>query len=89
MSAHPEEILGVAVHGREALHLGDCLETPHLALALARRLMGDFRSIVHVLVRDVDHGRHHVPTWSGESSTRPWLAVTSGARVPESPTPPS
>ena len=40
MSTHPEEILNEAVHGREALHLGGRLEAPHLALALARRLMG-------------------------------------------------
>jgi hypothetical protein len=62
MSAHPEEILYEAVHGREALQLGGRLEAPHLALALARRLMRDFSSIVCVLVRDVDHGRHHGPT---------------------------
>lgn len=42
----PEEILYEAVHGREALHLGGRLEAPHLALALARQLMGDFSSIV-------------------------------------------
>src|SRR4029453_7375978 len=62
MPAHPEEILDEAVHGREALHLGGRLEAPHLTLALARRLMGDFSSIVRVLVRDVAHGRHHRPT---------------------------
>jgi hypothetical protein len=45
LSAHPEEILYEAGHGREALHLGGRLEAPHLALALARRLMGDFSSI--------------------------------------------
>jgi E1-E2 ATPase len=62
MSAHPEEILYKAVHRGEALHLGGRLEAPHLALALARRLMGDFSSIVRVLVRDVNHARHHSPT---------------------------
>jgi hypothetical protein len=61
MSAHPEQILYEAVHGRKALHLGGRLEAPHLALALARRLMGDFSSIVRVLVRDVDHRRHQGP----------------------------
>jgi hypothetical protein len=39
MSAHPKEILNEAVHGREALRLGGRLEAPHLALALARRLV--------------------------------------------------
>src|SRR5713226_1298600 len=62
MSAHSEEILYEAVHGGEALHLGGRLEAPHLALALAGRLMGHFGSIVCVLVRGVDHGRHHSPT---------------------------
>src|SRR5712691_3405625 len=62
MSAHSEEILYEAVHGREPLHLSGRLEAPHLALALARRLMGNLCSIVRVLVRGVDHGRHHGPT---------------------------
>ena len=62
MSAHPEEILYEAVHGREALHLGGRLEAPHLTLALPCRLMGNFGSIVGVLVRGVDHGRHRGPT---------------------------
>jgi hypothetical protein len=57
MSARREEILYEAVHGDEALHLGGRLEAPRLARALARRLRGDFRSIVRVLVRHVDHGR--------------------------------
>ena len=61
MPAHPKEILHDAVHGREALHVGGRLEAPHLPLALARRLMGDFGSIVRVLIRGVDHGRHHGP----------------------------
>jgi hypothetical protein len=47
MSAHPEQILYEAVHGREALRLGGRLEAPDLVLA--RRLMGDFSSIVRVL----------------------------------------
>jgi hypothetical protein len=51
MSAHPEEILYEAVHGGEASHLGGRLEAPHLALALARRLMRDFSAIVLVLTR--------------------------------------
>ena len=34
-------------------------ETPHLALPLTRRLVGDLGPIVRVLISDVDHGRHH------------------------------
>ena len=34
-------------------------ETPHLALPLTRRLVGEFGSMVRVLISDVDHGRHH------------------------------
>ncbi len=59
MSTHPEEILHEAVHGHEALDVGGRLEAPHLALALTGRLVGDFGSIVRVLIRGVDHGRHH------------------------------
>ena len=59
MSAHAEEILHYAVHGHEKLHVGSRLEAPHLALALPGRLVGDFRPIVRVLVRAVDHRRHH------------------------------
>ena len=51
MPAHSKEILHDAMHGREALHVGGRLEAPHLPFALARRLMGDFGSIVRVLVR--------------------------------------
>ena len=61
MSAHSEKILYEAVHGCEALHLGSRLEAPHLTLPLACRLMGNFGSIVGVLVRGVDDGRHHGP----------------------------
>jgi hypothetical protein len=62
VSAYPKEIRYEAVHGCEALHLGGRLEAPHLTLALACRLMGNFGSIVGVLVRGVDHERHHGPT---------------------------
>ena len=47
--AHSKEILHDAVYGREALYVGGRLEAPHLPFALARRLMGDFGSIVRVL----------------------------------------
>ncbi len=61
MSADPEEILHEPMYRREALHMGGRLEAPHLPFALARRLMGDFGSVVRVLVRGVDHRRHHGP----------------------------
>ena len=59
MSTHSEEILHHAVHGHEPLHVSGRLEAPHLALALPGRLVGDFGAIVRVLVRAVNHRRHH------------------------------
>ena len=59
MPAHSKEILHDAVHGREALHVSGRLEAPHLPFALPRRLMGDFGSIVRVLLGGVDYGRDH------------------------------
>ena len=50
MSTDPEKILHHAVDGREALEMGGRLKAAHLPLALARRLMGGFGSIVRVLV---------------------------------------
>ena len=59
MSAHSEEILHQAMYGHEPLHVRGRLEAPHLALALPGRLVGDFGAIVRVLVRAVNHRRHH------------------------------
>ena len=59
MSTHSEEILHHAVYRREPLHVGGRREAPHLALPLTRRVVGDLGSIVRVLIRDVDHGRHY------------------------------
>ncbi len=59
MSTDPEEILYGAVDGREALQMGGRLEAAHLAFALSSRLMRDFSAVIGVLVRDVDHRRHH------------------------------
>ncbi len=59
MSAHSEEILDDAVNGREALQMDRRLEAPHLAFTLTRRLVRDFRAVVRILVRTVDHRRHH------------------------------
>ena len=62
VSAHPEEILHNAVNGREALQMGGRLEAPHLAFALARRLMGDFGAIVRTLI----------PGWTPAGITPQW-----------------
>ena len=59
VSTDSEEILRDTVNRREPLELSGRLETPHLALPLTRRLVGDLGSIVRVLISDVDHGRHH------------------------------
>ena len=59
VSTDSEEILHDTVHRREPLALSGRLETPHLALPLTRRLVGDLGSMVRVLISDVDHGRHH------------------------------
>ncbi len=58
MSADSEEILYDAMNRREALKMGGRLEAPHLAFALASRLMRDLRAIVLVLPRAVYHGWH-------------------------------
>ena len=59
VSTDSEEILHDTVNRREPLELSGRLETPHLALPLTCRLVGDLGSIVRVLISDVDHPRHH------------------------------
>ena len=59
MSPDSKEILHNSVYRRKPLHVGGRLEAPHLALPLTCRLVGDLGSIVRVLIRDVDHGRHY------------------------------
>ena len=59
VSTDSEEILHDTVNRREPLELSDRRETPHLALPLTRRVVGDFGAIVRVLISDVDHRRHH------------------------------
>ena len=49
VSTDSEEILHDTVNRREPLELSGRLETPHLALPLTRRLVGDLGSIVRVL----------------------------------------
>ena len=62
VSTDSEEILHDPVNRREPLELSGRRETPHLALPLTRRLVGDLGSIVRVLISDVDHRRHHRAT---------------------------
>ena len=59
VSTDSEEILHDPVNRREPLELSGRRETPHLALPLTRRLVGDLGSIVRVLISEVDHRRHH------------------------------
>ena len=59
VAADPKEILDGSMHREKPLRLGSGFEPAHLTLPLPGRLVGDFRPIVRVLVRAVDHGRHH------------------------------
>ena len=59
VAADTKEILHGSVHREKPLCVRGGLEPPHLALPLPGRLVGDFRPIVRVLVRAVNHGRHH------------------------------
>ena len=62
MAPDAEEILHDTVNRREPLELSGRLETPHLALTLAGRLVGDLRAVVRVLIGAVKHRRHHRAT---------------------------
>ena len=57
-----EEILHDTVNRRKPLELSGRFETPHLALPLAGRLVGDLRAVVRVLIGAVKHRRHHRAT---------------------------
>ena len=70
VSTDSEEILHGTVNRREPLELSGRLETPHLALPLTRRLVGDLGSIVRVLISDVEHGRHHDAGRGGAGAQR-------------------
>ena len=59
VAADPEEILDDAVHRGKPLQMGGRIEPAHLSLALPSRLVGDFGAVVPVLVRAVNHRRHH------------------------------
>ena len=60
VSTDAEEILHDPVNRREPLELSGRLETPHLALPLTRRLVGDLGSIVRVMIGNGDHRRDRV-----------------------------
>ena len=53
VTAHAKEISNEAVYRQEALRVCGGFKSPHLALALAGRLMRDVGSIVLVLLRAV------------------------------------
>ena len=60
MSGRPiKRTLRDTVNRREPLEPSDRLETPHLALTLSGRLMGDLRAVIRVLIGAVKHRRHH------------------------------
>ncbi len=59
MTPQAKEIPNEAVHRQESLRVSGGFEPPHLSLALAGQLMRDFCSIVLVLLRAVNDGRHH------------------------------
>src|ERR1700682_5004907 len=61
MSPNGEQVAHDVVDREEPLGLCRRLETPHVALAPARRLVGDFGPVVGVASRVVDHGRHDHP----------------------------
>ena len=62
MAPDAEEILHDTVNRREPLELSGRLKTPHLALPLAGRLVGDLRAVVRVLIGAVKHRWHHRAT---------------------------
>ena len=61
MTTDPKEILHHAVGRRETLQMDRRLEASHLALTLSRRLMRHLGAVVCILIRTVDHRRHHGP----------------------------
>ena len=85
VSTDAEEILHDTVNRREPLKLSGRPKTPHLALTLARRLMGDLRAVVRVLIGAVEHRWHHRATGGrvagqlvGDQASRHLPLVTFG-----------
>ena len=62
VSTDSEQILHDTVNRRKPLELSGRLETPHLALTLSDRLMGDLRAVIRVLIGAVEHRWHHRAT---------------------------
>ena len=62
MAPDAEEILHDTVNRRKPLELSGRFETPHLALPLSGRLVGDLRAGVRVLIGAVKYRRHHRAT---------------------------
>ena len=59
VAADTKEILHGSVNREKPLHVSSGFKPAHLALPLPGRLVGDFRPVVRVLVRAVNHGRYH------------------------------
>ena len=55
---NPEQVQDYSMNGEEALRLSWRFEPAHLPLSLSCRLMRDLRSVIGVLPRVVDNGRH-------------------------------
>ena len=62
MAPDAEQIQHDTVNRREPLELSGGRETPHPALTLSGRLMGDLRAVVRVLIGAVKHRWHHRAT---------------------------
>ena len=77
-----KEILNGPVHREKPLRVGGGFEPPHLVLPLPGRLVGDFRPIVRVPVRTVDHRRHHGPAGRGVTSQLVGDQSSGDAAVP-------
>ena len=58
MAANAKQIQDDTVDGQETLRVCDGGESPHLALALTRRLVRRLRAVVLALSRAVGDGRH-------------------------------
>ena len=76
VAADPEEVLYDAVDRCEPLQMAGRLEAAHLALALSDRLVRDFGAVVCILIRAVDHRRHH------RAARRPVTAQLVGDQPP-------
>ena len=59
VAADTKESVDRSVHREKPLRVGSRCAPAHLTLPRPGRLVGDCRPIVRVLVRAVDHGRHH------------------------------